>query len=127
MYKPINNKMTFTNDLVQKIVEGAQEKKGRDIVFIDLADKEMASVSGHLLCTGNTGIQVEAIADSIREYVQKNAGQKPFNYDGYQNAQWIVIDYGTIYAHIFTPEQRERYKLEELWSDADITKVPDID
>ena len=72
-------------------------------------------------------MHVSSIADSIREYVQEETGMKPFNYDGYQNSQWIVIDYGTIYVHIFLPEYRELYNLEELWNDATITEVPDLD
>ena len=74
-----------------------------------------------------TPIQVNAIADSIREYVEKTIGVRPFNYDGYQNSQWIIIDYGTIYAHVFLPDFRERYKLEELWADAVIEEIPDLD
>ena len=72
-------------------------------------------------------MHVSSIADSIREYVRKTTGDKPFNYDGYESSQWIVIDYGTIYVHVFLPEYRERYNLEQLWSDAPITEVPDLD
>ena len=72
-------------------------------------------------------MQVSAIADSVREYVQEKSGVKPFNYDGYRNSQWIVIDYGTIYVHVFLPEYREYYNLEQLWNDAKIKEIPDID
>ena len=72
-------------------------------------------------------MQVSAIADSVREYVQEKSGVKPFNYDGYRNSQWIVIDYGTIYVHVFLPECREYYNLEQLWNDAEIKEIPDID
>ena len=72
-------------------------------------------------------MQVSAIADSVREYVQEKSGVKPFNYDGYRNSQWIVIDYGTIYEHVFLPEYREYYNLEQLWNDAEIKEIPDID
>lgn len=72
-------------------------------------------------------MQVSAIADSIREYVQEHSGTKPFNYDGYRNSQWIVIDYGSIYVHVFLPEFREYYNLEQLWNDAKITVIPDVE
>ena len=72
-------------------------------------------------------MQVSAIADSVREYVQEKSGVKPFNYDGYRNSQWIVIDYGTIYVHVFLPEYREYYNLEQMWNDAEIKEIPDID
>ena len=119
--------MTENNEIIKRIIEGIQEKKGRDIVHIDLSKLEYATTRGVLIGTGNTKIQVEAIADSVREYVQEKTGQKPYNYDGYQNSQWIVIDYGTVFAHIFLPDERERYNLEELWADADINRIPNLD
>lgn len=119
--------MTENTELIQRIVEGIQEKKGLDITIIDLSNLEYATTSGFVIGTGKTKIQVEAIADSVREYVQEKTGQKPFNYDGYNNAQWIVIDYGTVFAHIFLADDRQRYNLEELWADAEIRQIPNID
>ena len=121
------HRMTETSQLIERIIEGIQEKKGRDIVHIDLTKLEYATATAFVIATGNTKIQVEAIADSVRVYVQQETGQKPFNYDGYQNSQWIVIDYGTVFAHIFLPEERQRYNLEELWADADLRHIPNID
>lgn len=72
-------------------------------------------------------MQVSAIADCVREYVQQHTGVKPYNYDGYRNAQWIVIDYGHTLVHVFLPDVRQHYNLEELWSDARITEIPDLD
>lgn len=120
-------KMTETSELIERIIEGIQEKKGHDITHIDLTKLEYATATAFIIGTGNTKIQVEAIADSVREYVQEKTGQKPYNYDGYQNSQWIVIDYGTVFAHIFLPEERQRYNLEELWADADIRQIPNLD
>ncbi|MBP5688028.1 MAG: ribosome silencing factor [Muribaculaceae bacterium] len=119
--------MTETSELIKNIIEGIQEKKGRDIMHIDLTKLEYATATAFVIATGNTKIQVEAIADSVREYVQEKTGQKPYNYDGYQNSQWIVIDYGTVFAHIFLPEERQRYNLEELWADANLMQIPNLD
>lgn len=119
--------MAEPTEIIQSIIESIQEKKGRDIVHIDLSKLEYAVTSGFVIGTGNTKIQVKAIADNVREYVQKKTGQKPYNYEGYQNSQWIVIDYGTVFAHIFLPEDRERYNLEELWADADVNRIPNLD
>ncbi|MBO4871307.1 MAG: ribosome silencing factor [Muribaculaceae bacterium] len=119
--------MTENETLVKAIIEGAQEKKGRHITHVDLSGIETAATQGFVIVNGNTPIQVDAIADSIREYVEKSIGVRPFNYDGYQNSQWIVIDYGYIFVHVFLPEFRERYNLEQLWADAAITEVPDLD
>ncbi|MDE5607928.1 MAG: ribosome silencing factor [Muribaculaceae bacterium] len=114
-------------DLTQLIIEGIQERKGRDIVTVDLSAIEGAAANDFIIAQGNSNMQVAAIADSIREYVQEKSGIKPYNYDGYRNAQWIVIDYGDTLVHVFTPETRQNYNLEELWSDAVITKIPDLD
>lgn len=88
---------------------------------------EGATTRGFIICTGSSTMQVGAIADSVREYVYEKIKVKPYNYDGYKNCQWIVLDYGTIYVHIFLPEYREMYNLEELWNDAVIDEIPDLD
>jgi len=119
--------MTSQKKLVDTIIEGIQEKKGHNIAVVDLSGIENAVAQGFIICNGNSTMHVDAVADSIREYVEKTIGVRPFNYDGYQNSQWIIIDYGTIYVHVFLPEYRERYNLEQLWADAKITLVPDLD
>ncbi|MFI3240774.1 MAG: ribosome silencing factor [Bacteroidales bacterium] len=113
--------------IVEKIVEGIQQKKGRSITHIDLSSIESASAQDFVICTGTSNTHVAAIADSVREYLRDEISVKPYNYDGYQNAQWIVIDYGTVYVHIFLDEYREYYNLEQLWNDAVINDIPDLD
>ena len=113
--------------LIQAIIEAIQEKKGRDIVHVDLSSIETAAAQGFVIATGNTPMQVDAIADSVREYVEKSIGQRPYNYDGYQNSQWIIIDYGSVFVHVFIPEFRERFKLEQLWADARLNKIANLD
>lgn len=113
--------------LLKTIVEGIQEKKGKKITTVALSKIESAATSHFIICEGQSTTQVMAIADSIREYVLQNIGIKPFGYDGYQNGQWIVIDYGNILAHIFLPEYRNYYKLEQLWNDAKLAEIPDVE
>ena len=115
------------NELTKLIIEGIQERKGYDIDIVDLSEVDGAAANMFIIAQGNSNMQVAAIADSIREYVQEKSCIKPYNYDGYRNAQWIVIDYGDTLVHIFTPETRQHYNLEELWSDAVIEKVPNLD
>lgn len=119
--------MTSSQDIQQLIVEGIQERKGRKITVVDLSEIESAAASKFIICEGNSTMQVSAIADSIREYLLETSRIKPYNYDGYGNSEWIVIDYGDTLVHVFTPVVRERYNLEELWSDAVITEIPDLD
>lgn len=119
----MNNK----TDIVKLVTEGIQDRKGRKITHVDLSDIESAAAQNFVICEGSSTMQVSAIADSVREYLHKNAGIKPYNYDGYQNSQWIVIDYGHTLVHVFLPNVRQHYNLEELWSDAKINEIPDLD
>ena len=88
---------------------------------------EAAPVAKFIIAQGTSTMQVGAIADSVRDYVLRNGGVKPYNYDGYGNSEWIVVDYGDVMVHIFVPEARSRYCLEELWSDAVIDDLPNED
>lgn len=119
--------MTEEKQLIKTIIEGIQEKKGKSITYVDMSDIEGATTRGFVICTGSSTMQVSAIADSVRDYVREKISVKPYNYDGYKNSQWIVLDYGTIYVHVFLPEYRELYRLEDLWNDAVITEIPDLD
>ncbi len=119
--------MTENIDIRQLIIEGIQERKGRDITIVDMDKVDGTTIDRFIICQGNSSMQVTAIADSIREYLLEKARVKPYNYDGYRNAQWIVIDYGDTLVHVFTREARQYYNLEELWSDAVITHIPDLD
>lgn len=113
--------------MLRLITEGIQERKGHKITHVDLSEIESSGVSHFIICEGTSNMQVSAIADSVRDYLLEKASVKPFNYDGYENSQWIVIDYGDTLVHVFIPQERERYNLEELWSDARITEIPDLD
>lgn len=114
-------------DMESLIISAIQDKKGKAITVIDLSETDGASTGKFIICQGKSTSQVAAIADNIREELQKTKKIKPFNYDGYKNCQWIVIDYGDIMTHVFLPEIREFYNLEDLWSDAPATEVPDLD
>ncbi|WP_285798931.1 ribosome silencing factor [Duncaniella freteri] len=121
--------MTTDNskDLLPMIIEGIQERKGKNITVVDLSSIESAAASRFVICEGTSTQHVAAVADSIRECIFDKSRIKPYNYDGYGNSQWIVIDYDDTLVHIFVPEMRRLYDLEGLWSDASITDVPDLD
>lgn len=119
--------MAEQKTLIEAIIEGIQERKGKNITHVDMSGMEWVATQHFIICSGTSTMQVSAIADSVREYGQEHVGVKPYNYDGYQNSQWIVLDYGTIYVHVFLPEYRDIYRLEELWNDAVITEIPDLD
>lgn len=118
---------TKVNNKIDEIVEAITDRKGKKISLLDLQKIETAPSSSFVICQGNSTSQVSSIADSIRERLQKNLDIKPYNYDGYKNSQWIVIDYGDVMVHVFLPEIRNFYNIEELWSDAKISNIPDLD
>ena len=109
------------------IVEGLQEKRGKNIVTVDLSQTSGAICQYMVICEGNTPTQVSALSDSVWDFARKNANEKPLSIDGTQGAQWIGMDYGTVLVHIFLPEQRAFYNLENLWADSKVIQVPNID
>ena len=115
------------SDLTKLIVEGIQELKGKKITLIDLSNIDSTAAREFVICQGTSTTQVAAIADSVRDYLLEHARTKPYNYDGYANSSWIVVDYGSVLLHVFLPDERLRYNLEELWSDGIITEIPDLD
>ena len=115
------------HSIEELIIEGIRDRKGRDITVVDMSAIEAAPVAKFIIAQGTSTMQVGAIADSVRDYVLRNGGVKPCNYDGYGNSEWIVVDYGDVMVHIFVPEARSRYCLEELWSDAVIDDLPNED
>ncbi len=119
--------MDQTQVLVQAIVHGLQEKKGKNIVIVDLTPFEGAICQYMVIGEGNTPTQVAALCDSVWEFARKEAGEKTLSIDGEQRAEWIGMDYGTVMVHIFLPERRLFYNLETLWEDAKVKTIPNIE
>jgi ribosome-associated protein len=114
-------------EITDLIIQGIQERKGRHITHIDLSAVESSAARDFIVCEGTSTTHVAAIADCVRDFLLDNHRIKPYNYDGYRNSSWIVVDYGSALVHIFMPDERRRYNLEELWNDGLITEIPDID
>jgi ribosome-associated protein len=119
--------MTETTNLVKSITKGIQEKKGQHIVIADLSHIDGAIANYFVICQGNSPTQVEAIAESVGDICRKETGEKPVGVNGLGNNQWVAIDYVDVLVHIFMPETREFYDLENLWEDAKLTQLPDVD
>lgn len=119
--------MNDSKHLVKKITEGIQEKKGKKIVVADLTNIDDTICNYFVICQGDSPSQIAAITDSIEDYVREETGYKPIAIDGLRNTQWVAMDYSDVLVHIFLPEAREFYNLENLWADAKLTFVPDID
>ncbi len=116
-------KKSVDEKLVDAIVEGMQEKKAEGVTIINLRNIESRVCDYYVLCQANTGIQVDAIAGSIEEIVKKKTKEIPYRTEGYQNAEWVLIDYISVVAHVFQADMREHYNLESLWADAEIKEL----
>lgn len=110
-----------TTNLLDAIIDGMQEKKAKNITIVNLSEVENSVCDFFVICDADSKTHVEAIADSVEEIVRKKTGEKPFHAEGYENAEWILIDYINIVAHVFQKEIRDYYNLEALWADAEIT------
>ena len=119
--------MVTNKEIVEKIVEGIQEKKGKNIVVVDLNKLQDAPCSYFVICEGDSNVHVNTVAFSIKDYVNEKSKVKPYATDGFENSQWIAMDYGQIIVHIFQRPYREFYDLEHLWQDADLNYIPDLD
>ena len=113
--------------LIETIVEGIADKKGKNIVIADLTATDNSVCKYFVICEGNTPTQVAAIADSVSDYVRVHAGVKPTAVEGLRNARWVAMDYSDVLVHIFVPEDRSFYNLENLWADALLTEIPNLD
>ena len=119
--------MNKSQKLVNKIIEGIQEKKGKGIVLADLTGIGDTICDYLVICQGNSPTQLEAIVRSIAEVAERDLHEKPVGLDGFRNAEWVAMDYIDVVVHVFLPEQREFYQLENLWADAKLTEIPDLD
>jgi len=121
--------MAHENDsqiLCDTIVEGMQENKAKDIVVLDLRDIETAVCDFFVICSGDSSTQVDGISNSVSRYTRKTLSEKPWTIEGQNNSEWILMDYVSVVAHVFYHETRAFYDLEELWSDAKRTDIPNL-
>ena len=114
-----------TEILLSNIIKGIHEKKGQNVLTIDLRKLDSRIADYFVVCHASSTTQVSAICDSVEETARKEAGEKPLRIEGLENCFWVLIDYGNIVVHIFIEEQRKFYSLESLWADAKIEVVED--
>lgn len=114
-----------TMSLLDAIVDGMKEKKAKNITIINLSELEHRVADYFVICDADSTTHVHAIADSLEDGVMKNTKERPYHSEGYQNAEWILVDYVNIVAHVFIREKREFYNIEGLWADGETTHIPD--
>ncbi len=108
--------------LIETIVSAIDDKKGKDIVSLDLSGFDGAICSHFVVCNADSTTQVAALADSVEEKVHEVLGEWPWRVEGKQTGMWVAMDYVDVVVHIFLTELRDFYKLEELWADAPMTR-----
>lgn len=120
-------KDTESSELLYKaIVEGMQENKAQDIVVLDLRKLSSAVCDYFVICSGESSTQVDGIANSVARFTRQELKEKPWHIEGKTNSEWILLDYIDVVCHIFYKDARKFYELEELWSDAERTNIPNI-
>lgn len=114
-----------TLKLEKAIIEGIQEKKGKNIISIDFSNTLNAMCSKFIICNGDSNTHVKSIANSVEEIVKKKLKENVWKKEGFENSLWILLDYGDIVVHVFQTHEREHYRLENLWSDNVTTSISD--
>ncbi|GGG31086.1 ribosome silencing factor [Hymenobacter sp. 5516J-16] len=112
-----------SDKLADVVVRGMQEKKAADIVVLNLKDLKNAVADYFIICSASSDTQIDAIARSVEEEVEKLTGQNPWQTEGRMNREWVLLDYVDVVVHVFLRDRRQFYGLEELWGDAQITYV----
>ena len=112
--------------LVEAVIKGVQEVKGKDIVLLDLRSVPNTVSDFFVVCHGDSVTQVEAIARSVGEFAMKLAGEKAWHTEGERNAEWVLMDFVDVVVHIFLRDKRGYYALEDLWGDAASTRYENV-
>jgi len=116
--KKIGNLSTYLSEIA---IHGIQEKKGNDIVRLDLRELSSSVSDYFVICHADSSTQVKAIADSVEEEIYKNTQTNPWHKEGLETTEWVILDYFDIVVHIFKTEKRDFFGIEDLWGDAQAT------
>ena len=118
-------RLTKNSKILKAIINAIQEKKGENIISLDLRKIPEAVADFFIICEASNNTQLKAIADFVEEDVKRKCEEAAYKQEGRQAQQWILIDYVNVVVHIMLPEPRKFYQLEEMWSDAIVTEHRD--
>lgn len=111
--------MTDLKKIVQIVIDAAEDKKANDVLTLDIS--ELSTIADYfVICSAANPIQAKAIADNIEEKMAEETSMELRHKEGYNNANWILLDYGDIVVHIFQEDDRRFYNIEQLWADAPV-------
>ncbi|OGX85652.1 ribosome silencing factor [Hymenobacter glacialis] len=112
-----------SDTLADLVIRGMQDKKASDIVVLNLKELKNAVADYFIICSANSDTQIEAVARSVEEEIEKVTGESPWQTEGRTNREWVLLDYVDVVVHVFLRDRRKFYALEELWGDADISYI----
>ena len=112
-----------SDTLADLVVRGMQDKKAADIVVLNLKELKNAVADYFIICSANSDTQLEAVARSVEEEIEKVTGESPWQTEGRTNREWVLLDYVDVVVHVFLRDRRKFYALEELWGDANISYI----
>ena len=115
-----NKSINESSHISELAVYGIQEKKGNDIIRLDLRNIYSSVTDYFVICHAESATQVKAIANSVEDEIFKAAQQEPWRKEGLEFGEWILLDYIDVVVHVFRTDKREYYGMEDLWGDAEI-------
>jgi ribosome-associated protein len=111
-------RLTKNSKILKTIINAIQEKKGENIISLDLRKIHEAVADFFIICEADNQPQVRAIAEFVETEVRRKCEENPYHHEGYNNLQWVLVDYVNVVVHVMLTETRKFYRLEEMWSDA---------
>lgn len=123
MSKTKYSKDKKTQELIETIIDGIQDVKGKDIVVMDMTKLPNAVSQYFVICSGDSSTQVDGIAQTVVRKTRAELQEKPWHQEGMNNAEWVLLDYVNVVVHVFYRDRRGFYNLEDLWADAEFTQV----
>ncbi|MGK6350729.1 ribosome silencing factor [Parapedobacter sp. DT-150] len=115
-----NKKSAMSARLSEVVVHGMQEKKGNEIVRLDLRNIHSSVSDYFVICHADSSTQVNALAKSVEEEVFKALHQEPWRKEGLEHGEWVLLDFVDVVVHIFKTDKRKHYGIEDLWGDAEL-------
>jgi ribosome-associated protein len=112
-------RLTRNSKLFKSIINAIQEKKGENIISLDLRKIPEAVADFFIICEAGSSTQVKAIADFVEYHTKQTVKEVPYRTEGQHGGQWVLIDFVNVVVHVMQPETRKFYKLEDMWHDAE--------
>lgn len=116
-------RLTKSSKIIKTIIHAIQQKKGENILSLDLRKIPEAVADFFIICEADNQPQIRAISDFVEQEVKKKCDDNPYRHEGLKHLHWVLIDYINVVVHIMLPETRKFYKLEEMWNDAKVEKA----